>query len=181
MTDQPSQQVTQIPALQANGDAYLRLLVADAVAREASTSLAPLRTMIQVQEGIVKQLNRDYAVLASNFNDLEELVRGNPRQNLLGLADQLKQAQELIGALGTEVRQGINRVESAVTVKLEAAQTQTQIELDAVKAQLAAAEKHRTAVINQLKGARWAFLALGLFTGLAQYKELASLIAMIFS
>jgi hypothetical protein len=47
--------------------------------------------------------------------------------------------------------------------------------------QLDTADDRRQALINQVKGARYVLAGLAVLTGLAQYKELAALVASIFS
>src|ERR1051325_1169064 len=114
-------------------NAVLRYLIREAVEREWTNSIAPVRSEQQIQAGMLKQFNRDVIVLQQMFGDLDELVRGNPKQNLVGLAQQIQDQNKLIGAIN-------NRLDEA--------------------------KSHREALINQVRGARYALIVVGFVTGL---------------
>lgn len=139
-------------------NAMLRFMIAEAVQREVATVVAPLRTTQQIIDGTLKQMNRDLAQYQLQAADLDELVRGNPKQNLIGLAEQVKQQNGLIEQLKTSFTAQITEV----------------------KAILAEGTKSRDAIKNQITGAKYAFGALALFTGITQYDQLAKLAALIF-
>jgi len=128
----------------------LRFMISEAVQREVTNVIAPLRAQQQINDGMIRQVDRDLAGLKSTLtekvDELDELVRGNPKQNLIGLADQIKQQNTLIAS---------------------------------IKDELADAKKGREAVANQLQGAKYALSALALVTGLTGIDTLARLFHLI--
>jgi hypothetical protein len=137
------------PILQPSNET-LRFLINEAVQREVVNVIAPLRAQQQVNDGMIRQVDRDLAGLKSTLSEkvdeLDDLVRGNPKQNLTGLADQIKQTNALVASIREE---------------------------------LAKAEKGREAVANQLQGAKYALSALALVTGLTGIDTLARLFKLI--
>lgn len=81
----------------------LRLLIREAVEREVANVVAPLRTAQQVQDGKITQFNKDVTQALLQLGDLDELVRGNPKQNLIGLAEQIKAQNTLINDVKTKL------------------------------------------------------------------------------
>lgn len=128
----------------------LRLLIREAVERETANVVAPLRTGQQVLDGIIKQFNRDVTLLQTQFFDLDELVRGNPKQNLIGLAEQ------------------INAIRSELAT-----------EIKGLREKLDEADKKRDALINQWRGARYALIALGIITGLPYLDRLGQILHLL--
>lgn len=125
----------------------LRFLISEAVQREVLNVVAPLRSQIQVLDGKQTQFNRDIGSYASTVEELNELVRGNPKQNLVGLADQIKQQNVLIADINTK---------------------------------LATAERDRSALRNQLQGAKYALSALAIVTGIGNFESIGRLLGSIF-
>lgn len=146
----------------------LRLLIREAVEREIATTVAPLRTQLQVQDGMLKQFNKDVLLLQADTIDLNELVRGNPKQNLVGLAEQIKEQNNVLNRLQTGFNAAIADVKKELLVQVEQ-----------IKAKQDEATKQRDALINQWRGARYAITALAIITGLANYEVIAKLFALI--
>lgn len=161
-TDQPVTNNITSATVQTIDHDVLRLLIREAVERQVAAELGPLRTQVQVQDGKLTQFNRDITSLMLQCGDLDELVRGNPKQNLIGLADQIKANNALLSSLEGKVQETVNLVKREVLA--EVAKTASQ--LDDVKKKQDDATKQREALINQARGARYAFYALAIVTGL---------------
>lgn len=157
----------------------LRLLIREAVEREVSTMLAPLRTQIQVQEGMLKQFNRDVLVLQNQAGDLDELVRGNPKQNLIGLADQIKSQNSLLETLRSSLTNATVDMQRQVQASIVDIKKELGAKVDAVETKQDEATKMREALINQWRGAKYAIFALGIITGLPYLETVARLLRLI--
>lgn len=160
MTDQTVPQIDNV---------MLRFMISEAVQREVATVVAPLRNTQQIIDGTLKQMNRDLAQYQLQATDLDELVRGNPKQNLIGLAEQIKQQNGKIDNLNTTLTAQIAKV----------AETHTN-QINTVIAEQTKAKEGREAIKNQITGAKYAFGALALFTGITQYDQLAKLATLLF-
>lgn len=157
-TDQPSNTTT----IQTVDHDILRLLIREAVERQIAAELGPLRMQVQVQDGTLKQYNRDITQLMLQCGDLDELVRGNPKQNVIGLADQIKANNALLSSLELKIQTTSDMVEKKVLAEV----AKTAQQLDDVKKKQDEATKTREALLNQARGARYAFYALAIVTGL---------------
>lgn len=133
----------------------LRLIIREAVEREVATNLAPLRTQQQVQDGMLKQFNRDVLLVQAQCGDLDELVRGNPKQNLVGLAEQIRTQNGIL-----------NTLQNQFTTAVDAVKRELRADIQEIKNKQDEATKMREALINQWRGAKWAIIALGIITGL---------------
>jgi len=157
----------------------LRLMIEDAVKRQLVDEIAPVRTQLQIQEGIWKQFNRDLTVQNALFTDLDELVRGNPKQNLIGLADQIHEQNKQ----NTEARQHFSDMIAQVKLELSGAITKVKSDLvqkvNEIVIKQDEATKRREALINQARGARWALLALAVVTGLPYLELLGKLLHLV--
>lgn len=91
----------------------LRLMIRDAVEREIINITAPLRQQLQITDGILKQLNRDYGALTRDLDELNSVVRGDPELGITGLMstvrsmnDQLKASEKKLNDLSVYIRVG---------------------------------------------------------------------------
>lgn len=146
----------------------LRMMINDAVQRQIVNEIAPIRTQQQIQEGVWKQLNRDLQAANSLFRELDELVRGNPKQNLIGLAEQIHTQNEQILLTRRELSKAIDNVKAQLGVKI-----------DAISVKQDDASTRREALINQARGARWALLALAVVTGLPYLETIGKLVHLL--
>jgi len=151
---------------------FLRLMIREAVERETSTVIATFRTQLQVQDGKLTQFNRDITSLMIQCGDLDELVRGNPKQNLIGLADQIKASNALLSSLEGKVQQTIDVVKREVLTEVE----RTRVSLNEVKGKQDDATRQREALINQARGARYAFYALVVVAGFPALKTISDIL-----
>lgn len=157
----------------------LRLLIREAVEREIATTLAPLRTQVQVQDGMLKQFNRDVTLVQSQFSDLDELVRGNPKQNLIGLAEQIKAQNGLIERMQTTLNQAIIDMQRNVQASVAEIRKELASDVAEIKKKQDEATTHREAMLNQWRGAKYAIIALGIVTGLPYLELLGKLIHIV--
>lgn len=148
----------------------LRLLIREAVEREVTNIVAPLRTAQQVQDGKLNQFNRDVTQALLQLGDLDELVRGNPKQNLIGLAEQIARQNVLITETDRKLTQAIDNISSKLGAKI-----------DAIATKQDEATKQREALVNQWRGAKYVLGGLTIITGVSQYKALADLLTSIFT
>lgn len=151
---------------------FLRLMIREAVEREVAAAIGPLRTQVQVQDGKLTQFNRDITSLLIQCGDLDELVRGNPKQNLIGLADQIKSQNALLSSLEGKVQETVFLVKREVLTEVE----KTNSALREVKTKQDDATKQREALINQARGARYAFYALVVVAGFPALKTIADVL-----
>lgn len=146
----------------------LRLLIREAVEREVASVVAPLRTQQQVQDGMLKQFNRDVTLFTSKVDDLDELVRGNPKQNLIGLAEQIARQNVLIQETDRKLTGAIENISTKLGAKI-----------DAIATKQDEAAKSRDALINQWRGAKYAIIGLGLITGLPYLDTIGKLLHIV--
>ena len=146
----------------------LRLLIREAVEREITSVVAPLRTDVQVVQGMSRQLDKDMGVLDDRVSALDDLVRGNPKQHLVGLAEQIDQQSKLISRLNEVITDAVEGVEKALRADIKQLKDNQEI-----------AAKSREAMFNQWRGAKYALSVLALITGLASYETLARLFGVL--
>lgn len=150
-------------------NALLRFLISEAVQREILVVVAPLRDRMLVIDGMLRHIGGDLATYQAQTADLDELVRGNPKQNLIGLAEQIKQQNSLITNLDTKLTKQIDGIAIANTTQI-----------NTVIAEQTKAKEGREAIKNQITGAKYAFGALAVFTGITQYDQLVKLFNLVF-
>lgn len=146
----------------------LRLLIREAVERELANNLAPLRTQLQVQDGTLKQFNRDLIGMLGRVEDLDALVRGNPRQNLIGLAEQMKAQNSLLAELRNQVSEAVERVKEELAG-----------EIHEIKQKQDDASRAREALINQWRGAKLALIGLAGVTSLPYLEMIGKLLHLM--
>ena len=127
----------------------LRFTVKDAVERELSTALVPIRDQIQIMQGIVKQLNADILAQKLRSEDIEAIVTGNTRLGLKGLVT-------VVNELQTSMETKIGALEASIVSRFRG------IDDDFAKLnkRFNDADDQRDMIINQIKGARWAIGAV---------------------
>lgn len=132
----------------------LRFTVKDAVERELSTALVPIRDQLQIIQGIVKQLNADVLAQKLRSEDIEAIVTGNTRLGLKGLVT-------VVNELQTSMEAKISALEASIVARF----SNIDDDFKKLNERFNAADDQRDAIIYQIKGARWAIaavIALGL-------------------
>ena len=174
MTEQNNPQLQ--PTIDNN---ILRLLIREAVEREVANVVAPLRTAQQVQDGMLRQFNRDVATLQNQCGDLDELVRGNPKQNLIGLADQIRAQNSILEGLQRTVNQSLIDVQRQVSSSVAEARKELGAQIDGVKGKQDEATRGREALINQWRGAKYAIFGLSAIVSLPYLETIGKLLRIL--
>lgn len=77
----------------------LRMMIREAVEREVANQIASFRQQQQINEGSIRQLNRDSINITRSLEELNGIVRGNPSINLEGLLDRMKKIDNKVGEM----------------------------------------------------------------------------------
>lgn len=137
-------------------DRVLQVQVARIVTDEVVRQVAPLRDQVQIARGETAQLNRDLTALRGALEELKLVVYGDQRMNLVGVP------QQIVG-LRTAVTNEIVGVDRKVVIVDEKVETLSD---------------QYTAIKNQIRGARWAFLVLAGLMGWQPLLALAKLLGI---
>lgn len=78
-------------------------MIREAVEREVANQVASFRQQQQINEGSIRQLNRETVNLQRSVGDLDGIVRGNPSINLEGMLDRMKKIDNKVGEMVTRL------------------------------------------------------------------------------
>jgi len=112
--------MTQQPDTTPVSNEILRLLIREAVEREVAGQIASFRQQQQINEGSIRQLNRDVVSLQQVSSNLDGIIRGNPSINLEGILDRMKKIDSKVGEVVIHLNQ-IDDKWSAIQYQIQGA------------------------------------------------------------